>query len=80
MPLAPWQPPYPIEDYGRATEEICEVMVEGHRTVQIFYLDHKCDICSSLKPTLVTSNGVLDHIEVILLNEEFLPAKVPKKS
>ena len=75
---APWQLPYPIEDYGRATEEIRELVVEGNRTTQIFYLDHEGNICSGLKPTLVRSNGGVDHIEVNLSNEEFLPAKVPK--
>ena len=51
---APWQLPYPIEDFGRESEEICELMVEGNRTAQIFYLEHKGNIRSGLKPTLVT--------------------------
>ena len=53
-------------------------MVEGNCTAQIFYLDHEGNICSGLKPPLVRSNGVVDHIEVNLSNKEFLPAKVPK--
>ena len=59
--------------------EIRELIVKGNRTAHIFYLDHEGHICSGLKPTLVTTNGTLDHIKVNLSNEEFQPAKVPKK-
>ena len=54
-------------------------MVKGNRTAQIFYLDSKGNIHSGLKPTLVTKNGTVDHIEVNMSNEEFHPAKVPRK-
>ena len=76
---SPWQHPYPIGDYGRATEEIRELMIEANRTALIFFLDFEGNIRGGLRPTLVKINGVVDHIEVNLSNEEFLPAKVPKK-
>ena len=76
---APWQLAYTIKDYGRASVEICELMVEGNHTAQIFYLDHKGNIRSGLKPSLVTTNGTLDHTEVNLSKEEFHQAKVLKK-
>ena len=54
-------------------------MVEGNRISQIFFLDYEGNIHGGLRPTLVRTNSVVDHIEVNLSNEEFLPAKVPKK-
>ena len=54
-------------------------MVEGNRISQIFFLDYEGNIHGGLRPTLVRTNSVVDHIEVNLSNEEFLPAKSPKK-
>ena len=75
----PWQLTYSIEDYRRASAETRELIVKGNCNAQIFYLDSEGNIRSDLKPTLVTTNGTLDHIEVNISNEEFHPAKVPRK-
>ena len=61
---SPWQHPYPIVDYGRATEEIRELMVQGNHTAQVFFLDYEGNIRGGLRPTLVKINGVVDHIKV----------------
>ena len=74
---APWKVMYPIADYGKATPEVRELMLEESRTAQIFYLDNEGYIHGGLKPTLVYSNNDLLHIEVNLSNEEFLLAKLP---
>ena len=59
---SPWQLPYPIGDYGRATEEIRELTFEANRTALIFFLDFEGNIRGGLRPTLVRINGVVDHI------------------
>ena len=75
----PWQLAYSIKDYGRVSAEFCQLMVEGNRIAQIFYLYSEDNICSGLKPTLITPNGTVDYIEVNMSNEEFHPTKVPSK-
>ena len=36
-----WQLAYTVKNYGRASVEICELIVEGNRTAQSVYLDHE---------------------------------------